>query len=542
MNRVTLIIILCVLIMAGMPAAATAQQLQAHPEEQAPHRPTNATCSPTLPDAPSDDWDSDTLTHNAHTERSRMAPAPSASNSKTLSNLDWLDELDRRVTRHDDVISHALTWTQRVVGALVLLFGGCVTYLWIRLGQLAVNSPRFIEALEVPIAAQQVEQLSAARETSRSSVAASTIATPSVTIGRATATGIPRVHFLSGVIERLAAGINESRRRRGGVETGYALVGKIVGDGSSRTIIVSGLIDEGPQSARSGGHHQADRIYQQAELELLQLVDEEVMFVGDAHLHPGSLDTCSGGDYRTDLANVRASRSQEMVFLIATAESTHRGTRSPNSFYCDGLKLDFYYLGKSSDYEYRRFRPELIEGGALSVPSDLRGFAAADPIRMRLDFDNLRRLRDYRMTVNEIPDDGVNSRTCIVMQHKTKKFRVMIAISANPLKAPDVFVERGSDMMNFKPAYLNGGWMPGLMWFAPIVLDIEREITGRVIVGTGGDRGPHCGERSSPNGAKDLGPNGVDHGKLHAIEQGASRGNPQGDGALSLQQRGPGIQ
>lgn len=511
MNRLTLGTMMGVAVIAANTAAATAQPGQAGADAQGTHWPADTMDSRASADAPGYDWGIDRFTTADHAQRPTEADTPLTSGATSFTTLDWLDDLDRRVTRQETVFRHALTWTPRFAGVLVLLFGGCIAYFWVRLAQLAARCGDRAECLDSPVAAPQMG-VGGSPPSTRPAVVAS-LPAPTRVPHLAPVMDIPRVQFLSGVIDCLAAGINESRRRRGTVETGYALVGKILGEGPSRTVIVSGLIDEGPNSARSGGHHQADREYQQRELELLQLVDGEAMFIGDAHLHPGSLDTCSGGDYRTDLANVRASHSQEMVFVIATAESAYWGVRSPHGLCRHGLTLHFYYLGKSSGYEYRRFRPEVIQSTALSVPIDLRRFAAGDPIRTRLDFDNLRRLTAYRMTVGELPADGQHSRPCIVMTHKTKGFKAMIAFSADPRQRPEVFVENDTQMMQFQPTYLNGGWTAGLVWFTPIVLDIEREMTGRPNVGTDSNNSPRAGERSAPAGAKASGPIGADHGK-----------------------------
>jgi hypothetical protein len=498
MERLILNLIMSVAAISATTVAARAQG-QASADERVTHRPTEASA-----DMSDDDWGIDYSTPAGPAQRITEA-ATSTKGPKTFASLDWLDQLDRRITRQEDLFSHAFAWTQRVVGALALLFGGWIAYLTIRLSKLAASGG--LGARSDSSAAARREEVGVISAATRPAVGASLSASTSVQ-PKAPVTGVPRVQFRSGVIDRLAAGINESRRRRGTVETGYALVGKISGEGSRRIISVTGLIEEGPQSDRSGGHHRADREYQQQELELLQLVDGETMFIGDCHLHPGSLDTCSGGDYRTDSANVRESYSQEMVFVIVTAETAHWGAPSSHGLCCHGLNLNFYYLGKSSCYEYQRFRPEVIEGPALLVPVELRRFAAADPIRTKLDFDNLRRLAAYRMTVGEVIADGQPSRACIVMTHKIRGFKAMIAYSGDPCNRPDVFVEKGSHLMQFQPPYLSRNCTASPLWFTPIVLDIEREMNGLPSVGAGNNNSPRAGERSAPAGAKASGSNG----------------------------------
>ena len=475
------------------------------------------------------DWPGDRNSELGQPDQQYKAGSPAAIPPKSANGEDRLNDLDKRVAWQEAAFDQTLTRVQYFFAGLVFVCGCCIAYLWVRLAQLAGKCDKLEASAQAPAAAMRHEpETAAAPERSIASTGRSA-GLPATRLA-----GIPRVQFLSGVIDRLIAGISESRRRRGDVETGYALVGKIVGEGSSRVIVVSGLIDEGPNAIRSGGHHKADREHQQRELELLQLVDGDAMHIGDAHLHPGSMDTCSGGDFRTDTGSVRDSRSQEMVFVIATAASAHWGGRSADSICRDGLKLDFYYLGSSSGYEYRHFRPDVVQAQALAVPVRLRRFAAADPVRVKLDFDNLRRLTAYRMKVGELPGDGQRSRPCVEMVHKVRNFKTIIAFSADPQERPEVYVDNGSQVMQFQPAYLNGGWT-GLVWFAPIVLDVEREMTGRLGAGSGNDIETPAGGRSAPSEAKTTGPIGDSHGKLPAIEQGSGRGNSSGNVQLPIQ-------
>lgn len=443
---------------------------------------------------------------------------------------DWLDEVDQKVNHQAKLIEWMLT---RGLGLIVALAGVCaisMAYLWGRLSRLSAaidsSSPEQLPdkaGIRPSGPVTEGASVESCRPQARP-VAGGLIRDP-----------IPCVQFLSGVIERLVAGINESRRRRGEMETGYALVGKIVGEGPSRIIVVNSLIGEGPGATRTCGHIKFDRPYQQEELCLLQLADVDLSHIGDAHLHPGDMDTCSGGDHQTDTRNVRDSRSQEMVFLIATKASAHGGGRSATSIYHAGLKLDFFYLGKASGYEYRPFRPEIVRGEAVTASEELRRFATADHVRARLDFDNLRRLTDYRMTMAELPTSGEHNRPCIEMTHKTRGFKTLIAFSADPRQRPEVFVDDGSQLMQFQPAWLNGSWLPSLVWFTPIVLNVEREMAGRHGVGTGNDIETPASVRSAHAEATLSGPSiGDSHGKFSATEQGTGRGNPSGDVAFPV--------
>jgi len=451
-----------------------------------------------------------------------------------------VSNLNRRLSRQEAALEQALGWRQGVVVGLVGLCALSLIYFWIKLSHLTAKYEQFAHGKEgmTDGSESQLTSTSAAKQT----IAPTAKYPPARPASQPVVSGLPRVRFLSGVIEQLVEGINESRRRRGDVETGYALVGKIVGQDTSRIILVSGLIDEGPASARSGGHHKADRDHQQRELELLQLADGDVMYIGDAHLHPGSMDTCSSGDYRTDLGNVRESRTREMVFVIATAASARWGSDSSDSVYRGGLKLNFFYLGKASGYEYRRFVPEIVEGQALQTPASLRRFAAVSPARARLDFENLRRLTAYRMTVSEMTGNGRQPRPCIKMHHKRLGFKTIIAFGPDPGAHPEVYVETGGEILRYQPQFLNGGWTD-LIWFTPIVLEVEREITGRRGAGRANHTETTTGERSAPAGVKSSGPQGVrDHGKLSAIEQGTRRGDQEGNVPVPIRRRRPGLQ
>jgi hypothetical protein len=444
---------------------------------------------------------------------------------------DWRDEVDRKLDDQARIIHGPLTRGLVAIGVLVGLCLVSIACLWGKLPQLSAADSRSTD--QSPTEADACPSGLAADGTSAEQRLPHG---PPVDEGSVKGS-VPRVQFISGVIERLVAGINESRQRRGEMETGYALVGKIIGEGRSRTILVSSLIDEGDDATRTCSHIKFNRTYQQNELCLLQLVDADLMHVGDAHLHPGAMDFCSGGDHQTDTRNVRDSHSQEMVFVIATKASAHGGSRSPVSIYYAGLKLDFFYLGKTSGYEYQPFRPDIVRGQVVAASEELRRFATVDRVRARLDFDNLRRLTDYRMTMTELPTDGEHRRPCIEMTHKTRGFKTLIAFSADPSERPEVFVDDGTQLMQFQPAWLNGSWLPGLVWFTPIVLNVEREMTGRHNVDAGSDTETSVRVRSAHAEVKISGPSiGDNHGKFSATECGTSRGNPSGDVTLPVRE------
>ena len=261
MNRMILTMI-GIAALAGSIATAAAQEHSAANGGQAQRRYADTNYSQSY-GRPADDWSDREVEASGRVDRPAQAagaPALVAGTSKSFTTQDWVDQLDRRVGRQEAALDTALRRTQYFVAVLLLLIGGSIAYLWVRLSQMAAKCDRLQECLESPVTTQP--EKAAPSPATAASVGVDRKAS-SATTRQVAVSGIPRVQVLAGVIDRLVAGINESRRRRGDVETGYALVGKITGEGASRLITVNGLIDEGPNSARSGGHHKADRDHQQ---------------------------------------------------------------------------------------------------------------------------------------------------------------------------------------------------------------------------------------------------------------------------------------
>ena len=445
-----------------------------------------------------------------------LEPAPEA----------WQASVDRRLAQQETLMDKAFGWRLGLLVGLIGLCGGGLVYLWLTLARYAAKVERVARLSAVPATNRVEKPVSTATvEDSRDR------AYPYKDAPRfAARPTLPRIRFVADVIARLAEGFRRSREQRGDVETGFALVGRVVGQGRDRTILVNGLIDEGPDAARSCGHHRSDRPYQQRELEYLQLVDSGAMHVGDAHLHPGAMDSCSGGDYATDLANVRASHSQEMVFVIATNAVATWGRRLSESLIRGGIKLDFFYLGTASDYEYCRFQPDIVEGQALRIPAELLRLAKLAPVRTRLDLENLQRLTDYEMNVSEMAiGEDAEPRPCIQMRHKTQGFTTLITFGGDPQGRPEVYVENGGEVLRYEANYLAGDWAR-VIWFTPIVMDVEREMAARrrQVAGTATTHSAATETRPAYADAKCPGPQGAGNHELSAIEQGTRRGNPPG--------------
>ena len=287
---------------------------------------------------------------------------------------------------------------------------------------------------------------------------------------------LPRIEFAEGVVETMVDGINVFRKQRYGVETGFALVGNIVGSGTTRKIIVKGLVDAGSDSECSAGHVDFDRDYQTREIEKLRLLDWEVSHIGDAHLHPGSMDHCSRGDYQTDRANVLASNSQEMVFVIATGAHAHRGGEAKDSMYVDGLKLDFFYMGVDSGFEYRKFMPAIAQGKAvLEIDDSLKRFYDSDPVRVVLDFDNLRRLAGYSYRFITCPMGDGHASPCVEMTHKRLGYRLLILFGDSAFERPEVYVEIGDGIVQYDSDYVKNTPAAHLC-FTQIAMAAERDV------------------------------------------------------------------
>ena len=290
---------------------------------------------------------------------------------------------------------------------------------------------------------------------------------------------IPKVEFVQGVIEKMVNGINDFRNQHLDIETGYALIGNVVGSGVKRKIVVSGLVDAGPETQRSSGHVEFNRQYQQLEIEKMRLLDWNICHIGDSHLHPGSMDYCSGGDYETDRKNVINSRSKEMVFVIATKEYSRHLDHSKESMYVDGLKLDFFYLGADSNYEYRHFLPSVMPGDAIEINDSLRRFFDCDVTKVILDFDNLRRLNNFSYQLLDYPMDGGCASPCVELTHKILSFKVLIFFGDSTAEKPTVYIEVGDEIMEYIPDYLKDTHAEHV-WFTQIALSAEQEFGKRM--------------------------------------------------------------
>ena len=293
---------------------------------------------------------------------------------------------------------------------------------------------------------------------------------PEVAVDHASG-GLPAIRVSRRLLVNLVAGICKDIQGQPGAETGFALIGRVEGEGPGRQIIINGLIDAGDQVDRSACHVRFDRDYQQRELERLQFLDPRSSHMGDAHLHPGSLDHCSSGDYQTDLANVRTSRSGEMVFVIATLARAHHRSAFESCLLAEPLKLDFFYLGEASDYEYRKFLPRIVDEPVLEVPDLLRELERDHPGRLRHELDCLRRIDGLRLRLAGTRIDDQTVPALHVCENQGK-WTAVILLDGYPKSPPRVYVEKDGSEKELHAPFLDGQWSP-YVWLAAVVLFIQ---------------------------------------------------------------------
>lgn len=301
---------------------------------------------------------------------------------------------------------------------------------------------------------------------------------------------IPEVLISARLLEALVDRMRTELDDRPQVEVGFALVGRIDGDGEGRRIVLNGMIEAGTDD-RSCGHVRFDREHQQQELDLLRSLDHRVMHLGDAHTHPGDLNEPSGGDLATDAGNVRASNTQEMVFVIATdqrhvrqrrLDGLRRATEPPGQEDAlRGLRLNFFYLGKASEYRYRRVAPRVAgDEPMLSFPLSLRTWHAFDPTRFVLELDVLRRIAGWSMRI--VPGSDAVS---LQFVSPTRRTCVLVRVEDYPQQPPAIFVRMPSGQtVEYDEAALHlPGWSPRT-WLISLLLPLLQDL---------GDGGVHTG-------------------------------------------------
>lgn len=354
--------------------------------------------------------------------------------------------------------------TDLIIVLFVVMLVGLVLYL-------VINHQRLLEAHCVlqgkfdMLLAQAQEQFDRARERSTSST---------TRIAAEERRQIPPVLISREVLHELADGINRDRRIHPGVEHGYALVGRIDGEGERRRIIVNGLIEAGEAAQKFCCEIRFDRAFQQSELLKLQLIDPRASHIGDAHLHPGSMDHCSGGDFRTDRANVTASKTKEMVFCIATAVREHSSVgRDAMSCYVDGLKLDFFYMGEASRFKYEKIKPREIDEPALVIPAAMKQLLRRDSQRAYLDCASLISLEQFKVLFTQM-----NDLPSVQLEHRDDNWRAMIILGESDDSPPTVFIEHGPDIEKFEAPLIVEKWTPHL-WLSAIALAIDEYMSDR---------------------------------------------------------------
>lgn len=294
--------------------------------------------------------------------------------------------------------------------------------------------------------------------------------------------GLPEVVLARATLDQLAAETSDYLREFPGMETGYALVGRIDETKGGRRILIRGLIPAGESAQRSATHVAFDRDYQQRELDLMRILDPWARHVGDAHVHPGCYDRCSPGDYETDLQNVVAADGEEMVFVIMTARPCGLFAQS-DCLIERGLKLDFYYLGRASGFRYRKVVPTLSPTPPLVVGPSLRAFADADPLRVAMDLHALTRLPglDVRILESTRESHG-DGRLCIDLVHRGGRYKATFLLGEHPALRPRVLVATAAgSVQEWESDLLESHWTPDA-WLTPVAFALQKEMAGQAIV------------------------------------------------------------
>ncbi len=281
---------------------------------------------------------------------------------------------------------------------------------------------------------------------------------------------LPKLFVANKCLNAIADGINAFKR---GTETGYALMGMIETD----SILINGLIDPGPKAEYSYGHVKFDRDYQQEELNKVQLVSPEIGQVGDVHLHPGRMNTCSGGDLTTDSNNVRLSASQEMIFIIVTRIGAGGGifdfgqtTIGKHVLKFKELQFNFYYLGKNSRYQYCPIEPQVVTVPAVCVSPPLERYYEEHPVRAKLDLGLLKELPNHSLSV-------LNSAEHLVLKIMNDSLQYKLVIKHNGSEAPTCQVSRDG---NIEPLFIESvaSWNPAI-WFTQICIEVEKLMSSK---------------------------------------------------------------
>ncbi|KKW21194.1 MAG: hypothetical protein UY62_C0030G0008 [Parcubacteria group bacterium GW2011_GWF2_50_9] len=282
---------------------------------------------------------------------------------------------------------------------------------------------------------------------------------------------IPQLVLSRQVIQALIKGTNSFRGTNPNVETGYALVGKRQVIGGVRQIVITGIIDAGPKSIKLPCFLQVDRPFQQRELEIMQCVDPEVEYLGDFHLHPGSMDHCSSGDRDTDRANAMESSSKELLFGIATVQANQPGSQV-QGIDSGGLKLNWYYLGKASAYEYVEVRATVENMPCMQYSQSFRAYALSDLKRVALDIQILRSITGTKASFLYSDNEG-RQHFILTMEHLYRPGKVLVEFSQETPGEVKFYFEKSGRIFEAvavgNSPYYNG-------WLTPVVYGMLKDL------------------------------------------------------------------
>ncbi len=184
----------------------------------------------------------------------------------------------------------------------------------------------------------------------------------------------PEIVLRRGLLPDIYRYVSQFRQTHGSrLETGGMLTGRFNSERAPR-FELSGFIGAGPKAECLAESVLFDVEYQSRELARLRAVDGQIGNMGCLHVHPDDMDVCSEGDWRADIAAVRASDTKALVFAIVTINNPRR---SPLSLVYRNFKFDFFVLSEEGAFQYRAVRPAVKgrnAGQAVSA-SNQRGSA-----------------------------------------------------------------------------------------------------------------------------------------------------------------------
>lgn len=171
---------------------------------------------------------------------------------------------------------------------------------------------------------------------------------------------IPLVMLSPGLLPAMGhylAGFAKCRGHQ--IETGGMLAGEFIHARGAPLFRIREFIGAGPKAECLEDSVLFDQDYQVRRLALLRRGQSQIGNIGCIHFHPDGADECSEGDWRADVAAVRASDTRSLIFGIITRP--RRGSNNTPALYHRGFKFDFFVLSEAAGFNYKRVQPVIEE-------------------------------------------------------------------------------------------------------------------------------------------------------------------------------------